>query len=153
MFSKEESRQYRVAFWTAFGLIMKKHPSQTGVKVNWINYQSKVKDLYIRLHADNKKVGLSLDFQMSDPDLRALFWEQMEELRTVFESEMGECQWKEKEYLETGHELARVVLFKEKVSVFNKQTWPEAFLFLEQKLLAFDSFWSDFGRMFHNLAN
>lgn len=153
MFSKEEAKEYRREFWTAFGIIMKKHSSETGGKVNWINYQTKVKDFYIRLHADNKKVGLSFDFQMPDSELRAIFWEQMLELKAVFEAEIGECLWLDSDVLETGIEISRVQMMKEGVSVFNKDTWPRAFSYLEDKLLAVDRFWADFGRMFQDLAN
>ncbi len=47
MFSKQEASQLRKDFWTAFGLYMRPIPSAEGDKINWINYKTGEKDIFL----------------------------------------------------------------------------------------------------------
>ena len=67
MFSKEESRKLREAFWIAFG---KSYPRK------WILYNTKLKGVSFKFHFDNKKALVALDLEDS-LEHRIKYWEKL----------------------------------------------------------------------------
>ena len=55
---------------------MVKYQSVTGSKVNWINYNTGVKNIYFRLEVDQHSARVFIDLQHKDEDIRELFYEQ-----------------------------------------------------------------------------
>lgn len=148
MFSKEEKKAFNQLFWTSFGKYMSKHESSSGMKVNWSNYKTRIKDVYVRLQIDTKKAYFSIDLQHPDEGIRALFWEQFLELRTVFHSIMNEeLTWTEK-IVEQGKSLSKIHVELFDVNIYNKSTWENAFPFFEKHMLGFDEFWTEFSELF-----
>ena len=49
MFSKEESKEHNLIFWNGFNTYMTKIRSSNGRKINWLNYPSDAKTIFIRL--------------------------------------------------------------------------------------------------------
>jgi len=142
MLSKSERQALNSDFYTALGLMMQGNVSEFGSKVRWTNYRTNVKDIYIRLEADGKGARFFLDFQHKDPGIRALFYEQLTELKTLLTLELGEgVIWHEKTFKEDGSAISRLELRLEKGSLYDKSTWPEMLVFLKESLLSFDSFW------------
>ncbi|MEN8957704.1 MAG: DUF4268 domain-containing protein [Flavobacteriales bacterium] len=152
MFSKEESKSLRKEFWTTFGVYMKKYNKVYHNKVRWVNYNTKCKDIYLRLDVDKKKALFSIDIQHKDEGMRGIFFEQFQELRAVItESFPQELIW-EPDYFNEFGELSRIYVELPNVSVFNKNTWQETFQFMEKNIVAGHDFWEDFGEIFLNLA-
>ncbi len=149
MFSREEKKAFNQLFWTSFGKYMKKYEMEYGKKINWTNYKTGIKDMYIRMDADNKKAIFSIDFQHSDLGIRDLFFEQFEELKRVFHDQMRhEFIW-DKEYLNTnGEHIHRVYTEIIGVNKFNKDNWLESFNFFENHIVPFHDFWSEFKEIF-----
>src|SRR5690554_7794162 len=82
MFSKEERKALNAAFWTRFKEKAGVNKGANGKRINWVNYPTRVKQIYIRLHADTKIARFSIDIQDKDEGVRMLVWEQFEELRS-----------------------------------------------------------------------
>jgi len=153
MYSKEESKSLRKEFWTTFGIYMKKYNKVYQAKVRWVNYNTKVKDIYFRLEVDKKKATFSFDLQHRDEGLRELFYEQFEELKGVItDSFPSELTW-DPDY-ETNYGISSKIHTElTGVSVFNKNDWATIFPFLEKNIVAAHDFWEDFGEIFKNLEN
>ena len=86
MYSKEETKKLKRDFWTSFGVYMKKHNVRLGKKINWVNYNTKIKDIYFRLNVTNKKATFYIEIQHKDLDIREIYYEQFTELKKVLES-------------------------------------------------------------------
>ncbi len=151
MYSKDEAKSLRKEFWTTFGVYMKKYNKVYQAKVRWVNYNTKVKDIYFRLEVDKKKAFFSFDLQHKDDGLRELFYEQFTELKAVItDSFEDELTW-EQQY-ETPYGInSRIYTELEGVSVFNKNDWATIFPFLERNIVSAHDFWEDFGEIFKNL--
>ena len=148
MFSKEEARKLKTEFWTSFGFYMKKHRNHRNEKINWVNYKTKCKDIYFRLDVDNKKANFSIDIQQNDEGIRTLFYEQFTELKTVLNSSFEyELEWDLEYYTEHGV-ISRIGCELKGISVNNKNTWKEIFLFMERNILDAHNFCEDFGEIF-----
>ena len=83
MLTKEARKELNTHFWEGFRKEMRNHKSSNGRGINWINYPSDVKDIYIRLIVATKNASICFDIQPKDDDIRSILWEQMTELKVV----------------------------------------------------------------------
>src|SRR5690606_31325822 len=144
MYSKEEAFQIRKKFWTSFGRYMKLQNSASGEEVNWINYKTGIKQLFFKTDVDNKSARIAIEIALKDREMQELMFEQFEEFKYLFESEMGEdWTWFRSFYEDTGKEISKIELRLEKVSIFNEETWPEIIIFLKENLIKLDEFWDN----------
>ncbi|PIE86742.1 MAG: hypothetical protein CSA03_03645 [Bacteroidetes bacterium] len=153
MLSKEELKERNSEFWTGFQKEMRNVRSSDGRRINWINYPLQVKDLYLRMESTGKFTRFSLDIQPKDDGVRAILWEQMTELRVVFEDAMGSSGiWEEFDRVFAGRNVSRIYWERTDLNFFNKEDWPEIKAFLKEKLIAFDSFYQEFKDILITLA-
>lgn len=153
MLSKEERKARNEKFWNAFKKEMRSIPSSNGRGINWINYPSDVKDVYIRLEADNKGARLCLDIQPKDDGIRSILWEQMGELRAVMESIVGKTDgWEEFHHYLGDRAVSRIFWEKADINFYNDED-EEAFKsFFKEKLIQFDEFYQEFKEILVLLA-
>ena len=143
MYSKEEARNLKESFWTAFGQYMSAVPSADGDKVNWVNYKTGVKHLHFRMDATNMTAGIYIEISHPDESMRQLIFEQFQELQQVFKGIVVEgWEWNSEYYDEYGKKTARISTSIAKISIFNKAQWPELISFFKPRIIALDEFWS-----------
>jgi hypothetical protein len=153
MISKEELKERNSLFWTKFQKDMRNVRSSDGRRINWINYPLGVKDMYLRMETTGKFTRFSFDIQPKDDGIRSILWEQMTELRVVFEAEMGsEGIWSEFDREFAGRNVSRIYWERSDLNFFNDADWPEIQRFLSEKLIAFDAFYQEFKEILITLA-
>jgi hypothetical protein len=144
MFSREESSRIKQEFWTAFGRFMSPVPSAEGIKVNWINYHTRLKDVFFRMDAGQRSAAIYISLEHSDADIRELYFEQFLELRGLLHASlMEEWEWQSRVTAADGKVISRIYKEIPGVSVFNKDHWPELISFFKPRIIALDSFWED----------
>ncbi len=145
MYSKEEASKIRKQFWTTFGQYLSPCLSAEGLKVNWLNYRTGLKDVYFRMDMVKKEVFIAIELHHSDEGIRELFFEQFLELRTYFHSIMEEEWIWDENYIfqETGKTIGRIYQVTNGYSIFNQTHWPEIIQFLKPRIIKLDEFWSD----------
>lgn len=132
MFSKEEALQIKKDFWIAFA---EEYPRK------WLLYNTKIKDVTFKFHADNKKAKVLLDIEPKDEEKRKIYYEKVESLKTILlEDYLDDVIFERNFYLETGKVISRVWVEKTGISINNKNTWPEIFDFFAEKMDAFERF-------------
>jgi len=143
MYSKQEASQLRQEFWTAFGQYMLPVPSAEGEKINWINYRTGEKDIYFRMHADNKKASVAIELTHKDEGLRALYFEQFVQLKNLLHDTLQEeWIWQLNIRNNEGKRISRIYTELNNVSVFNKNDWPQLISFFKPRIMASDAFWN-----------
>jgi len=136
MFSREASKKLRQEFWTSFG---KSYPRK------WILYNTRIKGLFFKFHFDTRKTMVSLDIEDHNLENHIKLWEKLQALRAVILSEyLPDAIYEESCYLESGKEISRIYVLKEKVSIHDKTTWYETMQFLNQHMLAFEDFFQEY---------
>ena len=154
MLTYSERKLLNTEFYTALGAMMQGDYSATSRRIKWTNYRTGVKDVYVRMEVDNKGARLCLEIQHADRDIRYLFWEQLEELKALMESEMGhELVWHRDFYKIDGSSVGRVEKVLHEGNLYDKSTWPLLLGFLKENLLAFDRFWDDASEIFSALED
>lgn len=153
MYSREQNQEARKLFWIAFGRFISQYVSVRGPKIKWINYKTGVKDIYFRLDLDNSSARVSIEMQHSDPGIRALFFEQWEQVRDFFEeSTTDQWIWQPHFVNENGMEIARIYVELQHVSIYQQETWGEVFDFFREYLIPLDDVWNDMFDLFWDLS-
>ena len=153
MFSKEEAKNLRVEFWTAFGVYMRQHTPLLSVKQKWVNYKTGVSGIYFRMDAGRRAASVAIEIQSNDSGINAIFFEQFEELKTYLEAESGaEWNWEKEAFDQQGKPMARIYQTRDGLSLYNKQDWGDLFQFFESCIVPLDSVWADCSEVFKDLA-
>lgn len=136
MFSKEESRILRQAFWTSFG---KSFPRK------WILYDTKLKGLSFKFHFDNKTALVALDLE-DDLEHRIKYWEKLQALKSILiDDYLPDAVFNEQYILDNEKEISRIhVSLEQKVSIHNKNTWRDVMEFFNEKMSLFEAFFEEY---------
>ncbi len=152
MFSREEKKSLNTAFFNQFVRHMSRHHSVGGGGGRWESYKTGVKGLYFRM-LTAPVVGISIDIQQKDPEIRALLYDQFLELRRLLEAEWGDAITYDSVYhLDSGLEVSRISIRLENAYFFDKEQWPEIMNWYEKNLLGLDAFWDTVGDIVKALA-
>jgi hypothetical protein len=152
MFKREEASNIRQEFWTTFGKYMSPVLSVEGIKINWINYRTTIKDVYFRMDVDQNKAVISITMEHHDPGIRELYFQQFLELKNLLHTTMEEeWEWQLQHSYEQGKKISRIFKMCSGVSVFNKEDWPELISFFKPRMIALDQFWENAKYSFQGL--
>jgi hypothetical protein len=143
MYSKDEASKIRQSFWTTFGQYIAPQLSADGVKINWINYKTGIRNVFFRMDAENRSASISIVINHPDAGIQELFYEQFLELKTVFNSYVEEeWIWSPLEYDMNGRVISRIYKEIKGASIFNTNDWPKLISFFKPRIIALDDFWS-----------
>ena len=154
MFSKKENKEIKMLFYTSFGRYMTGQLSSNRAQIKWLNYPTKIKDIYFRLHCDKNSASIFIDIQHKDTEIRNLFFDQFKELENSFVKHVGKL-WKwEKEYIDAmGSCHCRIIKKINGVGIYNQDSWLKIFEFYKSNLKNLDEFWVNFNEIFKQLES
>ena len=152
MYDRDTVRNTKSLFYTSYGKFMKNEISKSGLKVKWINYQTGIKQLYIRLEANQKNARVCIDLQQKDKDIRELQYAQFIELNKVFTNVSNvKWVWKENHINANNEQCSRIYAELENFNIYDKSNWKAAFDFYKKSMNHFDEFWCDYKELFLQL--
>lgn len=144
MYTREQASKIRQSFWTTFGQYIAPHPSAEGLKINWINYNTKVKHIYFRMQADQKFASISIEITHPDLGIQELFFEQFHELKSILQGYLGEeWEWLLHTKDESGKTISKIFKELSPINVFDEENWAKLISFFKPRIIALDQFWSD----------
>lgn len=144
MFKREEASRIRHEFWTTFGRYMRPIPSAEGMKINWVNYHTGLKDVYFRMDAGSKSASIAISIEHNDPGIRELYFEQFMEFQTLLHATLDEVwEWQRHASSGKGVNISRIYTELPDASIFTRDDWPALISFFKPRIIALDSFWSD----------
>ena len=154
MLSKEARKERNLLFWAAFKEVMRKHVSSSGRRVNWATYPTQVKNSYLRLISDGKLTAVCYDIQFKDAGIKAIFWEQLGELKKVLEASLQQTTvWEENYITKEGLVIGRISWSIEKINFYNDEDWDKIYAFFKDRLQEFDEFYQEFKEILIALMN
>jgi hypothetical protein len=118
--------------------------SAEDTKINWVNYHTRLKEVYFRMDAGAKSAMICISIEHRDPVIQALYFEQFEELKTLLHATLGETwEWRLHVPAEDGKTVSRIGKELPGVSVFNRNHWPDLISFFKPRIIALDAFWEN----------
>jgi hypothetical protein len=115
-------------------------------------YDTKIKDFSFKFFVDNTKSQVLIDIEMRNDDLRTIYYEKIESLKTILEQEFVANLIFEKNYvLENGKTISRIWVEQTNVSVSNRKYWEEIFNFFNQNMEALEYFFYEYGDYIRDL--
>ena len=152
MYTREEASSLRQAFWTTFGQYMSPIQSAEGLKVNWVNYNTHLKNVTFRMQADQKKASIAIEINHFDIEIQELFYQQFLDLKTLLHEILGETwEWQLHTTDENGRVCSRIGKTISPVNIFNRDDWPALISFLKPRIIALDEFWTNAQYSFESL--
>ncbi len=145
MYSKEQASLLKREFWTSFGQFLALNPSSEGLKINWINYKTRIKHIHFRMDVIKKSTYIGIELHHPDKGIRELFYEQFLELKTYLHSILEEEWIWQQDYLIPDHSkyVSRIYLTYDGFTIMNKDHWSDIISFLKPRIIKLDEFWSD----------
>jgi hypothetical protein len=144
MFTRKEASAIREEFWTTFGKYMRPIHSAEGAKINWINYRTDLKDVYIRMEVDHQAAVIAIVLQHSDVGIQELYFQQFIELKMLLHASVEEeWDWQMHFTLPDNKVISRIYKVLPNVSVFNKDQWPDLISFFKPRIIGLDRFWEN----------
>ncbi|GAA4747496.1 DUF4268 domain-containing protein [Flavisolibacter ginsenosidimutans] len=144
MYSKQEAAQLKKEFWTIFGQYMTPVLSAEGERLSWVNYKTGEKNIFFRLHADNKKAVIAIELTHNGAGIQQLYFEQFLQLKKLLEDAVGEeWIWQLHTMDDCGKTISRIYTELQSVSIFTREDWPKLISFFKPRIVALDEFWSN----------
>ena len=136
MYSKEETLRLKKEFWTEFA---------NSNERKWILYDTKIKDFTFKFFVDNKRAQVILDIEPNNEELRKIYFEKIESLKTILTIEyLPEIVIEKNYYLDSGKVISRAWIEILGVSLNNKNTWPTIFNFFSENMHKFELFFIEY---------
>lgn len=143
MYSKDESSNIKQTFWTTFGQYIAPQLSADGLKVNWVNYKTGIKNLYFKMETAKRSASIAIMITHPDIGIQELFFEQFVELKPLLKKTLNEdWTWALHDTDEYGKTVSRIYKQLNSISIYNRADWPELISFFKPRIIALDEFWS-----------
>jgi hypothetical protein len=144
MYSRQEAAQLRASFWTSFGLYMAPVPSAEGLKTNWVNYKTGVKDLYFKMQAESGSARIAIVLTHADAARRQEFFQQLLQVKNLLRDAVKEeWQWEPQVQDENNKTVSRIYTCLTDIHIFRKEDWPAIISFFKPRIIALDAFWTE----------
>lgn len=125
--------------------------SAEGMKINWVNYHTRLKDVYFRMDTAKRSAMISISIEHADPGIQELYYEQFLEFKDLLHSALEEAwEWDLRVPVD-GKIISRIYKELPGFSVFNKDHWPELISFFKPRIIALDGFWENAKYSFEGL--
>ena len=136
MYSKQENQQLKHKFWIAFA---QKYPRK------WLLYNTKIKDFSFKFFADNRMAQVSIDIEHRDANLRKIYFQKIESLKTILENDfIKNLVFEQNHTLESGKTISRIWAQKDNTNIGNPQLWDEIFDFFSQNMDLLERFFYEY---------
>lgn len=144
MYSYHEASLLRKEFWTTFGQYMAPLLSSQEEKINWINYKTGQKNIFFRMHADNKLAFIALEFTHSDVEIQEIYFRHLKCFAKQLPGGLpNDWIWQLHTHDKKGMKISRLYTEIKNVNILNKQDWPSLISFFKKQAITLDRFWNE----------
>ncbi|MDO4727920.1 MAG: DUF4268 domain-containing protein [Bacteroidota bacterium] len=135
MYKKEELQELKAEFWREFA---NKYPRK------WMLYDTKIKDFSFKFYLDNKKIEVLLAIENKDLELRKIYFQKIESLKTILTEEyIPEVEFDFESRLKNNKVIAKIWVEKN-ISFHNKANWNDIFDYFYEKMDTLERFFFEY---------
>lgn len=152
MYSPRQASETRQQFWIALGKYLSPIPSAAGGRISWLNYETGIRHLYFRMHADQHEAYLGIEAEHPDPEKRLAVFSRFRLLADSLKSSVpATWHWEETAVNVNGKSVSRIFLRLENVNIMDKACWPLMISFFKSGITGLDLFWNENVEFFESL--
>ncbi|SRR6056297_2721273 len=145
MYSREEAKELRVAFWRQFQDFTNKRRKNKGRTGKWILDRTGINALNLRFHFDEQSALVGIDIETRNIDKRLALYEKLESTRSQINKALGENTIWELEYIrENNKAVSRIYTAIEGVSILNRQSWNRVNMFFFDRMTALEDYFLEY---------
>jgi len=154
MFSKEEKKEFKVAFWTELNTKLEEAGKTKGRNLEWLSYPTQIKRLFFRMEADETSARMCIDLQFVTKGIREIYFLQFQDVENKLKETFTTDVIYNSDFEHwNGKVISRIYCELKDVNINNKEDWPKIHDFLMTNFLNLDSFWEEFNELFYALKN
>ncbi len=145
MYSKEEAKAKREAFWDSFKRYSADRRRKKGLSPEWMLTRTGIKALNLRFHVDRELAQVGIDLETRNMDKRLELYEKLEAVKKILEEAMGEAMKWELEYIrENGKSVSRIYLEICDVDIYRQESWKRTQAFMFEKMMRLEAFYKEY---------
>ncbi len=145
MYSREEAKELRVAFWKQFRDFTNKRRKNKGRTGKWILDKTGINALNLRFHFDEQIALVGIDIETRNIDKRLALYEKLESTRSQIDKALGENTIWELEYIrENNKAVSRIYTAIEGVSILDRQHWNRVNMFFFDRMTALEDYFLEY---------
>ncbi|MBQ0029534.1 MAG: DUF4268 domain-containing protein [Paludibacteraceae bacterium] len=153
MYSKEEVKQIRKDFWTAFGEFCQQLPRYKFRHKPWILYNTKVKGVEMKFDATRDGAYVIFELNNRNPRKRAAMMELMRQYRIIVEEHFKEAIWEDAFVKECGTEVSRIYKRNPDLNIHKREQWHDFFVFLSKNMSMLEKAFEQVKEQLEEIAN
>ena len=145
MYSKEEIKNTKIAFWDGFTSYSSPKRRKLGKPKKWVMQNTGIKALDLKFHIDNKIASVSIDIVSKSLDNKVAYWDKLMSLRSIInQSFEQEVIWDDMFVLESGKEIIRVGVYLDDVNILDRNCWKKVYDFFFENMIILENWLSEY---------
>lgn len=145
MYSREEAKELRVAFWNQFREFTNKRRKGKGRTGKWILDKTGINALNLRFHFDEHLALVGIDIETRNLDKRLEMFEKLESTRSQINQALGEnTRWELEFIRENEKSVSRIYTAIEGVSILDRKSWNRVNMFFFDRMSALEDYFLEY---------
>lgn len=145
MYTKDEAKEFRTAFWDQFAAYTNKRRKNKGRTGKWILNRTGINSINLKFHFDNKSALVGIDVETKKLVTRLEKYEKLETIRKQINMALGEnTQWEIEYTRENDKVISRIYTGISHVSIFDKTTWNRVNMFFFDRMTALEDMFLEY---------
>ena len=141
MFSKEEEKELRKAFWGEFDSYCR----ERGRKTQWMLQDTGIKAVNLKFDVDRRHAIVGVDIVSRDLERRIYYYEKFESLKNQLAEKLGDQLIWDLEFPVTEkREIARIYVEIQEVDIYNRNTWATIWPFFFDNMDALERIYCEY---------
>lgn len=140
MFSKEEAKEMRHAFWTKLDNKSGKMPGRNGKPIRWIGDKTGIKGLELKFDVDREQAVVAMEIRHTAIDNFEGLWSKMENCKPMFSKIFGgdKLIW-QKEYQKEAGDMVGRIYVSTPGDLFDKEKWSDMTRFMIDNMIQLET--------------
>jgi hypothetical protein len=145
MYSKEEEKNIRMAFWEGFRKYSTPKRRKQGKPRKWMMQNTGIKAIDLKFYIGSKQASVSLDVVAKSLDRRVAIWNKLLGLKRLLNEIFDqEVVWNDLFMLESGKEIIRIAVYLDDVNILDKESWDKVYEFFFKNMMKLEDWFEEY---------
>jgi len=145
MYTKEEEKNLRIAFWEGFQKYAAPKRRKQGKPRKWMMQNTGIKAIDLKFYIDKKHASVGIDVVSKSLDRKVAIWNQLLGLKTLLNEIFDrEVVWDDMFMLESGKEIIRIAVYLEQVNILDKTSWEKVYEFFFVNMMKLEEWFEEY---------